>query len=46
MKTYSPYDRKDMHINKNYKILEIGPGHNPMYRSNVIAKKFIDMEYK
>ena len=35
MKTDSPYDRGDIHINKNDKVLEIGPGHNPTYRSNV-----------
>ena len=34
MKTDSPYDRGDIHINKNDKVLEIGPGHNPTYRSN------------
>ena len=39
MKTDSPYDRGDIHINKNDKVLEIGPGHNPTYRSNVIAAK-------
>lgn len=39
MKTDSPYDRGDIHINKNDKVLEIGPGHNPTYRSNVIAEK-------
>ena len=27
MKTDSPYDRGDIHINKNDKVLEIGPGH-------------------
>lgn len=26
-------------------MLEIGPGHNPTYRSNVIAEKFIDTNY-
>ncbi len=26
MKTDSPYDRGDIHINKNDKVLEIGPG--------------------
>ena len=45
MKTDSPYDRGDIHINKNDKVLEIGPGHNPTYRSNVIAQKFIDPNY-
>ena len=45
MKTDSPYDRGDIHINKNDKVLEIGPGHNPTYRSNVIVEKFIDTNY-
>lgn len=26
-------------------MLEIGPGHNPTYRSNVIVEKFIDTNY-
>lgn len=41
MKTDSPYDRGDIHINKNDKVLEIGPGHNPTYRSNVIVEKLL-----
>lgn len=45
MKIYSPYDRSDLHINANDKVLEIGPGHNPSYRSNVIVEKFIDTNY-
>lgn len=42
MKTYSPLDRNDLHIKKHDKVLEIGPGHNPSFRSNVIVEKFID----
>lgn len=45
MKTDSPYDRGDIHINKNDKVLEIGPGHNPTYRSNVVVEKFVDTNY-
>lgn len=45
MKTYTPYDRDDLHIGKNDKVLEIGPGHNPTYRANVIVEKFIDTNY-
>lgn len=45
MKTYSPYDRSDLHIKSNDRVLEIGPGHNPNYRSNVIVEKFIDTNY-
>lgn len=45
MKTYSPHDRDDLHIKANDKVLEIGPGHNPTYRSNVIVEKFINTNY-
>lgn len=45
MKTYTPYDRNDLHIRKHDKVLEIGPGHNPTYRANVIVEKFIDTNY-
>lgn len=45
MKTYSPYDRNDIHIKSNDKVLEIGPGHSPTYRSNVIVEKYINTNY-
>lgn len=45
MKTYSPYDRNDLHIKATDKVLEIGPGHNPTFRANVIVEKFIDTNY-
>ncbi len=45
MKTYTPLDRNNLHINKKDKVLEIGPGHNPSYRSNFIVEKFIDTNY-
>ena len=41
MKTDSPYDRGDIHINKNDKVLEIGPGHNPTYRSKRDSRKIL-----
>lgn len=45
MKTYTPYDRNDLHIHRNDKVLEIGPGHNPTFRANVIVEKYIDTNY-
>lgn len=45
MKTNSPYDRNDLHIGKKEKVLEIGSGHNPTYRANVIVERFIDTNY-
>lgn len=45
MKVRSPYDRNDLHIRKNDRVLEVGPGHNPSFRSNVIAEKFVDTNY-
>lgn len=42
MKTRTPYDRDNLKIRKKDKVLEIGSGHNPMYRSNVIVEKYID----
>lgn len=42
MKERSPYDRNDLKIAKNDRVLEVGPGHNPAFRSNVIVEKFID----
>jgi len=45
MKIRSPYDRLDLKINKKDRVLEIGPGHNPSFRSNVLAEKFVDTNY-
>lgn len=45
MKTYSPYDRYNLHIKSKDRVLEIGSGHNPTYRSNVIVEKYIDTNY-
>lgn len=42
MKTRSPYDRDDLSIKNGDRVLEIGPGHNPSFRSNVLVEKFID----
>lgn len=45
MKVRSPYDRNDLHIRRKDRVAEIGSGHNPMYRSNVIVEKFMDNNY-
>ena len=34
-----------MKIKKKDRVLEVGPGHNPSYRSNVLADKFVDSNY-
>ena len=35
-----PLGRQDLRIKRRDKVLEIGPGHDPMFRSDVIADKF------
>lgn len=45
MKVRNPYDRSDLHIGKKDLVVEIGSGHNPMYRSNTIVEKYIDSNY-
>lgn len=45
MKTHTPLIRKNLHIKKSDRVLEVGPGHNPTYRADVIVEKFIDSNY-
>lgn len=45
MKTRTPFDRFNLKINKKDRVVEIGPGHNPNFRSNVIVEKFVDTNY-
>lgn len=45
MKTRNPNNRKDLHIKKSDYVLEVGGGHNPHFRSNVVVDKFIDTNY-
>ena len=40
MITRHPLGRQDLRIKRRDKVLEIGPGHDPMFRSDVIADKF------
>lgn len=41
MKTRTPLDRNDLRIQKKDKVVEIGSGHNPFFRANVIVEKYI-----
>lgn len=45
MKLRTPYDRDNLRIKRRYTVLEVGPGHNPSYRSNVIVERYIDSNY-
>ena len=40
MITRHPLGRQDLRIKRRDKVLEIGPGHDPMFRSDVIVDKF------
>lgn len=45
MKTNNPKSRFKLGINKNDKVLEVGGGHNPHPRSNMVVDKYIDSNY-
>lgn len=45
MKERNPLDRFDIKIKRRDRVLEIGSGHNPSYRSNVIVEKFVESNY-
>lgn len=45
MKTRVPFDRNDLRIRKNDLVIEIGPGHNPSFRSNIIVEKFVQSDF-
>jgi SAM-dependent methyltransferase len=45
MKLRNPINRDDLRLKKNYRILEVGGGHNPHPRSNVVVDKYIDSNY-
>lgn len=42
MRTGKPRDRDDLNIMKGDWVLEVGSGHNPSYRSNVLVERFLD----
>ncbi|MCP9612938.1 class I SAM-dependent methyltransferase [Coprobacter tertius] len=45
MKVRNPIDRDDLKIKKKDKVLEVGSGHNPTFRSDVVVDKYIDSNY-
>jgi SAM-dependent methyltransferase len=45
MKIRSPKDRFDLIINKSDRVLEVGGGHNPHPRANIVVDKFVDNNY-
>ncbi|MDR0961036.1 MAG: class I SAM-dependent methyltransferase [Mediterranea sp.] len=45
MKTRTPFDRHNLYISRRDKVVEIGSGHDPMYRSDVIVEKYINNNY-
>lgn len=45
MKISNPKSRYKLDINKQDKVLEIGGGHNPHPRSNVVVDKYVDSNY-
>lgn len=45
MKLRNPINRDDLHLKRNFRILEVGGGHNPHPRSNVIVDKYVDSNY-
>ena len=42
MKTATPYSQYDLKIRRRDKVVEVGSGHNPTYRANVIVERYID----
>lgn len=45
MKISNPKSRFHLNIKSNQKVLEVGGGHNPHPRSNVVVDKFVDSNY-
>lgn len=45
MKVRNPHSRFDLNIKSTDKVLEVGGGHNPHPRSNVVVDKFADSNY-
>lgn len=40
----NPYDRDDLNIGKKDRVLEVGSGHNPTYRADVIVEQYMGNE--
>lgn len=45
MKVRNPYSRLKLKIPSNANVLDVGSGHNPHPRANVVTDKFIDSNY-
>jgi SAM-dependent methyltransferase len=45
MKIRSPKNRADLNIKKGDRVLEVGGGHNPHPRSNVVVDKYVDSNF-
>jgi len=45
VKTSNPISRYKLNVGRNNRVLEVGGGHNPHPRSNVVVDKFIDSNY-
>lgn len=45
MKYRNPSSRFDLSIKDSYRVLEVGGGHNPNPRANVVVDKFVDSNY-
>lgn len=45
MKTRNPKSRYHLKIKKGERVIEVGGGHNPHPRSNVVVDKFVDSNY-
>ena len=45
MKINNPKSRYKLRIGKKEKVLEVGGGHNPHPRSNIVVDKFVDSNY-
>lgn len=45
MKIRTPRSRFDLSLKSTYRILEVGGGHNPHPRANVVVDKFVDSNY-
>jgi SAM-dependent methyltransferase len=45
MKVRNPRDREHLNIQSGDRVLEVGGGHNPHPRSNVVVDKFVDTNY-
>lgn len=44
MKISTPKSRKDLHIRRRDRVLEIGSGDNPSVRADVLAEKYLDYD--